>query len=461
MLEQMASTSQATFADVEALHRRCGVYTRDSVVCMILDAVGWSPDVDLSDKRILEPAAGDGAFVVEIAHRLLESLSSRGKDLALPLLAERIVAFEIHPGEAAKARERVIEALLSHGLTTPEADAIARIWVRVEDFLLADLDERSFTHVVGNPPYSRWSKIPAALKTHYEAVLPRRMTKGDLFLPFLDLGIGYLEIGGRLGFICSNRWRYMAFAEGFRQTRFLEVSVEIEDEIDALDAFFGKVDTYPSIVVMQRKSVFNPGNSIDTDPGRRTLAGAGYSVRVGPALGISEAFVIQPGEYGVEEELEAAWVDVRQLRRGEIGSYGHKVISVFDGNGKIRDIDMYPKARTRFEKFKPKLVERSIVKSGAVWYRTIDRIIVSDWRRPKLLVPEVSKSPQATLDLSGAVPSHGIYAIFAPDDDFSVLQAMFSDGGLEKRLRQIAPKTKGNYLRCYKRFLDRITFDEC
>src|SRR5204863_4053581 len=49
--------------EVKALHRRCGVYTKPQVVCQILDAIGWRREIDLSLSCLLEPAAGDGAFV--------------------------------------------------------------------------------------------------------------------------------------------------------------------------------------------------------------------------------------------------------------------------------------------------------------------------------------------------------------------------------------------------------------
>src|SRR5439155_24256409 len=60
-------------AEVKTLHRRCGVYTKAEVVCRILDAIGWRREIDLSQSCLLEPAAGDGAFVVEAARRLVAS----------------------------------------------------------------------------------------------------------------------------------------------------------------------------------------------------------------------------------------------------------------------------------------------------------------------------------------------------------------------------------------------------
>jgi hypothetical protein len=355
-----------------------------------------------------------------------------------------------------RARARLSEILIAHGLASIDAERISQKWIRIADFLTADLPERSFTHVVGNPPYSRWSKIPEPMRIKYEQVLPRRMTHGDIFLPFLDLGIGCLEHGGRLGFVCTDRWRYMAFAEGFRRTRLPEVAIERDEPINAIDAYDRRVDTYPSLLVMRRTRMNEESCDGATKDRGLTLAEAGYQVRVGPALGVTAAFVLEPGEDGVEEELLAPWARARDVRDGEITSSGRRVIALYDDHGKLRDLNDYPQARARFETFRPMLETRSIVRNGAVWYRPIDRVVAADWRRPKLLVPELAKEPRIVLDLTGSVPSHGVYAIFAPDKELADLYKLLTEGGLQDRLELLSPKVKGGYLRSYKRILDRI-----
>lgn len=456
MVELLETTSWALDPDVEALHRRCGVYTQYSVVRTLLDAVGWKSEADLSDKRLLEPAAGDGAFVLEAALRLLDSMKCRGIVPTPSMLVKRISAFEIHPAEAIRARIRICNVLVGHGLSEVDAEVVSKRWVRIEDFLTADLPERSFTHVVGNPPYSRWSKIPATMRNRYEAVLPRRMTHGDLFLPFLDLGIGHLQIGGYLGFVCSDRWRYMAFAEGFRRERLPEVTIELDESIDARQAYVRNVATYPSLLVMRRATA--NGAFTDSEPVSRgiTLADAGYCVRVGPALGVTPAFVLEPGEVGIEPELLAPWVNGSDILEGELIYRGRQVIALYDDHGKLRNLDDFPSAKDRLKAYKHRLENRSIVQKGAEWFRPIDRVVAADWRRPKLLVPELAKVPRLALDTSGAIPSHGVYAIFSPDDDLSILFRLLRDGGLLARLDLTAPRIKGGYYRCYRHFLDRI-----
>ena len=90
-----------------------------AVAGSILDDVGWRATADLTDARLLEPAAGDGAFLVPAAKRLVASFRSRGIEPTIARLRPRITAFELHPGAASEARSRVRTALremrLHHG----------------------------------------------------------------------------------------------------------------------------------------------------------------------------------------------------------------------------------------------------------------------------------------------------------------------------------------------------------
>ena len=183
----------------------------------ILDAIGWRADADLSTLRLLEPAAGNGEFVVQAGERLVASCRARGIEPTIRQLRPRITAFELHAGAASEARRRVVASLQALGVQRKTAAACAGAWIRNADFLLSKTPASGHTHVVGNPPYIRWSKIPPKLKSVYEARLSRQVTGGDLFLPFLDRAFHLLQPNGKCGFLCSDRWMYMAFAERFRR----------------------------------------------------------------------------------------------------------------------------------------------------------------------------------------------------------------------------------------------------
>ena len=216
----------------EALHARCGVYTSGAVVSFLLD---------------------------------------------------RRVAVECSVA---------VEALLVRsGLSADAAIELAATWVSTGGFLLERIDIPSFTHVVGNPPYIRWSKIPADLRFRYEGTPPSPMARGDLFDPFLDRALELLEPGGRCAFVCSDRWRFAAFAEAFRTKWISRLRFEAEVHVRGHDAFERKVGVYATAFVA-RKLMRTRRPRTSTTRRVTTLREAGFVVRVGPALGHAPALVL-------------------------------------------------------------------------------------------------------------------------------------------------------------------------
>ena len=441
---------------IDDLHRVCGVYTMPAVAGSILDNVGWRATADLTNARLLEPAAGDGAFLVQAAKRLVASFRSRDIEPTIARLRSRITAFELHPGAASEARSRVRTALREMRVHHATAAACARAWIRNADFLLSEQPAPDHTHAVGNPPYVRWSRIPARLKSIYDSRLPRHVTRGDLFLPFLDRAFRSLRPGGQCGFLCSDRWMYMAFGERFRQEWMPWLDILSNDSVNASDVFDQRVDIYPTILLASKRSTPKTKRRPTLPNASRTLDDLGYAVKAGPALGHAPAFVLRPHQDDVESELLRPWIGASDVLDGSIEWAGRRVVILFDDDGRLHDLRRFPRLQRRLRRFTHALRNRWIVRNGAPWYRTIDRIRAADWRRPKLLVPELARVPRIAVDRSGAVPSHGIYAIFAPDDQVEELYAALRDGGLARALDGVAPRLKGNYTRCYKRFLSRI-----
>ncbi|MYF30339.1 MAG: hypothetical protein F4169_16105 [Gammaproteobacteria bacterium] len=447
----MNSASKAA----EELHHLCGVYTKPATVDRILDLVGWTVTADLSSAHLLEPAAGDGAFLEAAAARLVASLANHGHETKIKQLRDRILAFELLPSEAKMARQRVVRKLAALGVHQATARACGRAWVKTADFLLADLPRTGFTHVVGNPPYVRWSKIPSPLKSAYTRSLPKAVSRGDLCLPFLDRSFEHLTSQGKCGFICSDRWRYTGYGEAFRR-KWLPL-LDIETKVAGLpkDVFQRDVYVYPDVLLASRRQ--QPRSNVKR---RRkmgqTLADLGCTIRVGPALGVAEAFLLNPDEDQVEVELVHPWIDTHDVRADDIGHSGRRVIAPYHADGTLVDIAEYPALAARLSQFKERLKGRYIVRQGAPWYRTIDRIRASDWSAPKLLIPELAKVPFVALDRSGAVPSHGIYCIFSHERDIDEVYDRLSNGKLARAISPIAPKVKGSYTRCYRRFLSAI-----
>jgi hypothetical protein len=278
------------------------------------------------------------------------------------------------------------------------------------------------------------------------------MIGGDLFLPFLDRTFDALLTKGRCGFICSDRWRYMAFAERFRKKWLSNLQIVSETTLSAADAFTRDVDSYPTIMIAAKQRPQKMASPARNKK-ERTLGELGYIIKVGPALGHTSAFVLESDEHDVEEDLLRPWVDGSDVQEGAIKRSGRRVITMYGADGKLIDLDKFPKLKKRLQRFKKQLRKRSVVRGGAEWYTTIDRTVSTDWKRPKILIPELAKVPRAAIDRTGRIPSHGVYAIFAPNDDVDALYEKLRDGKLAKALRGIAPRVKGEYVRCYRRFL--------
>ncbi|MGY3487945.1 hypothetical protein ACVW1C_005828 [Bradyrhizobium sp. USDA 4011] len=438
------------------LHRRCGVYTKPEVVCRILDAVGWKSSARAFDFRLLEPAAGDGAFVSEAARRLIVACRRFGIEPNVQNIGHCILAYELYAPAATSCRRKVTTTLLTLGLHPRTASSLASRWVVKGDFLLSAPPREKFSHVVGNPPYIRWSKIPAKLRSSYDRSLPSEMTGGDLFLPFLDRALDQMRLGGKCGFLCSDRWRFMAFAAQFRTKWLPCLDVIAEESVAAASAFMREVDAYPSILAAKKTTARHPLVVRAAGGAERTLREAGYVVKVGPALGHTQAYVLTPDEQEVEAELLVPWVDGTEIEEGLIRWRGRRVITMYGEDGQLRDLRNLPKLAARLRRFSKPLKKRSIVENGAPWYRTIDRVRAVDWSRPKLLIPELAKVPRVAFDPEGRIPSHGVYAIFAPDDRLTPLYEKLLGGGLAAALEKKAPKVKGGFIRCYKRFLEQI-----
>lgn len=443
--------------DVVKLHESCGVYTNPKLARRVLDVCGWTSKAILGTSRLLEPAAGDGVFLAEAADRLLCSFAKSQGQFSLQALEDRILSFELVATEVRKARQRVDAVLKKHGLPKALRTKLASKWIRQGDFLLKDHASK-FTHVVGNPPYVRWSRVPPSLRARYERNLPKSICKGDLVLPFLQKSLQAMSREGRLAFVCSDRWRYMRYGDAFKRS--IEGRYRISHRrIRHRPPFARRVDAYVDLLQIEFQrlpcTTVIQGNR-PSSARKKSLAEFGCQVRVGPALGYEKAFVGLPKELKVESHLLAPFVRASDLSEGRIRSSDLCVVAMHTAEGHLRVLEDYPLLQKWMKKHQTQLAARSCVKHGAPWHRPIDRVRAEDWRSMKILLPEIAKVPRVALDNAGRVPSHGIYAILGPADAVAEVYSKLKHGGLARALDGIAPTVKGNYVRCYKRFLEMI-----
>ena len=229
------------------------VYTLPWTVEIILDLAGYTPDRRLSELVILEPSAGDGAFLRGIVRRLVESCRTHGDKLSKT--RDSIRAFEIDPRSAAGAVEAVEATLLELNVPTSEAASLARAWVKTGDFLEAALGFPVADFVVGNPPYIRLEEIPEAKAKLYREAFKRTMRgRADIYIAFYEAALMQLKPGGVCAFICADRWLLNDYGSALREyVTSGDFNIKYIVEAHDVQAFEAEVSAYPAITVIARE----------------------------------------------------------------------------------------------------------------------------------------------------------------------------------------------------------------
>ncbi|WP_019946532.1 type IIG restriction enzyme/methyltransferase [Hymenobacter aerophilus] len=109
---------------------------------------------------------------------------------------------------------------------------------------------RGFDVVIGNPPYIRQEAF-AALKPIFKQRFATFDGKADLYVYFIELGLGLLKPGGELSYIAPNKWLRAGYGGALRQ--WLPEHHTLVEFLDFGDLpVFTEATTYPAIVSVQR-----------------------------------------------------------------------------------------------------------------------------------------------------------------------------------------------------------------
>lgn len=103
------------------------VYTKKWVVDLILDVAGYVPGTGISDKVIIEPSCGCGAFLTVIAGRLADDAIAVGKGWTS--LGNAIRAYDIDSASIETARKAAVEALMTRGCPAIQARELCEQWI--------------------------------------------------------------------------------------------------------------------------------------------------------------------------------------------------------------------------------------------------------------------------------------------------------------------------------------------
>lgn len=229
------------------------VYTPEWVVTEILDRLQYCGRSILK-KTILEPACGQGAFLIEVVRRYILAAQSEGyshqeiiSDLETYIYGIDIdlVAYT----ECVENLDRLCESLLS---------AKPLHWnIFHQDTLTWYQDYLNFfDYIVGNPPYIRIHNLPE--QTRFFIKKQFEFTKGttDLYLVFFEIAFQMLNNTGKLGYISPNSFLYNASYTAFRmylsRTRHLNCIIDFQSH-----KVFNGFSTYTAISLFDFSYSYN------------------------------------------------------------------------------------------------------------------------------------------------------------------------------------------------------------
>lgn len=489
---------------------RGAIFTRPVIVDFMLDLIGYTSDRDLTRLRLLEPSAGEGEFLLAAVSRLLHAFLRGGGNVcrAAQSLSPCLMAVELHRATWEHTVGRVEACLASFGVPEEQGKALAHAWVHQDDFLLTPI-EGSFHFVVGNPPYLRQEAVPIVLLDAYRQRYNTIYDRADLYVPFFERGLDLLADGGKLCFICSDRWLRNRYGKRLRQkvTGGYHVATYV-DMVD-VDAFQDEVTAYPAITVIARETGQNtqltlrpelqpehlddllpalkgeaaathpdvetiphavqgaepwlldlgPALAVLRDIERRfpTLEEAGCTVGIGVATGADRVYIGPMDRLDVENDRKLPLVMARDVRTGELRWSGHGVINPFDDNGHLVNLDDYPRLRTYLTQHEAVIRNRNVAqRSPQKWFRTIDRIWPALIATPKLLIPDMSGKPVIAHDPGDYYPHHNLYFMTSKSWDLLALQTVLRSRVTELFMGAYSIKMRGGTLRFQAQYLRRL-----
>ena len=489
---------------------RGAIYTRTEVVDFILDLVGYTVDKPLYKFRLLEPSFGGGDFLLSIVERLLTTwkLANNHKD---PLydLGNAIRAVELHYSTYEATNIKVIELLKREGLSHQTAIDISNRWLIQGDFLLTPLDTL-FEFVVGNPPYVRQESIPAPLLAEYRNRYQTLYDRADLYVPFIEHSLSLLAKGGKLGFICSDRWMKNRYGGPLRDLVHNKYHLKIYVDMVDTPAFQSDVIAYPAITIISkepraatriaRRPMINRvalsslaeilssvhlqkdislvreqnhvtnGNepwllesSVHMDLIRRleqqypTLEEAGCKVGIGVATGADNAFIDDFDTLDVEDDCKLPLVTTKDIVSGEVKWQGLGVINPFHEDGGLLSLKNHPRLSRYLEDRRDIIAGRHCAqKTPTNWYRTIDRIIPTLATTAKLLIPDIKGEAHIVFEEGKLYPHHNLYYVLSDTWDLRALQAVLLSAITRLFVATYSIKMRGGCLRFQAQYLRRI-----
>lgn len=457
------------------------VLTRPEIVNYILRSVGLFSDNNFSTKKILDPAVGEGAFIIPIIKKILELFN--GDNERIKKYLQNITAYEIDTEKYEILLNIIRELFNSYKLYGYDE----YINLLNEDYLLAET--KTYDIIVGNPPYIRYDKIPENKISHYRQLFSCFKYRCDIYISFFEKGLKTLNKNGTLSFVCPDRWLNNQYGKPLRMAIKDNFSYKEIIRLKGFNPFREEVIAYPAIVTIQNAKNTNIhyyiANSIrsltlanikksarkinkinsdgelvlsDIDISFLSIEEQGFKIGIGVASGADKIFVINKKNCNIENEVLVPLLTRKDVK-DNIEWKNNYIINPFDSKtNNLIDLSKYPILEKYLFENKDKLMKRHIAKKNTKnWYRTIDRINVDIINKPKLLIPDISTKNIIYFDEGYFYPHHNFYYILGGDlNSLLTLRAFLSTEFVENQIKEKCTLMNGDTLRRQAQTLRKI-----
>lgn len=461
------------------------VLTKPIVVEKMLELVNYHSNIDLRNIKIIEPAAGYGAFAIPIINTLHESSEQHNFNFASAL--RNLKFFELDDQIYDRLREIIAQSLFRLGYDLPE-DIIVK-----GDFLTSEFGKVDV--IIGNPPYVRHENIPEKEKSIYRKEFGTFTHRSDLYIAFFEKALRHLAKDGFLSFICSNRWlknQYGARLRNYIHHGFnlpevidLEGTSPFEEEVIAYPAIINirntpnrenskyyKIEDVDLLAKFSRKKspdrILNTGNvnwflNLNNEQIHykflSSIEDQGFKIGIGVATGCDRIFIREDFPKLVENELLLPILTSKDVRNNNLIWGGKYILNPFDKEGKLIELTNYPKAADYLNANASILKNRHVAKKNAdKWYKTIDKINYQLTFESKIILPDISGNDLVLIDKGKYYPHHNLYYIKGGStDDLIILAAILMSDFVRSQLLEFGNKMNGGYPRWQSQNLRKLS----
>lgn len=501
------------------IRKRGEVYTPTDLVRKMLDLVGYVPNTNLSDMRLVDPACGLGSFLKEAVTRLKmyylnNGLNpSRKKDASHIMhgIETHIMGVEVSSTAIQRSVISYLEPLRDVIRTLGETDPsfVPHPSLYLHDALSPALVPTvPFDFIVGNPPYVRHRDLPKRIQENRSKDFHTATGRFDEYVLFFEIALRWLRVGGQIAFVTPDRFLTADYGLGLR--RLLSSQTRIRWMLKLPERIFGGVGIYPIITVAEKSDEISsnrvnyveinstqelellgrPAKAFDsrTVAVQQPLLGsnpwsfvpewAAHFVRTlqrsypplgsvartiftGIATGANSVFILRGRLRDIEPDLLIPVLRGPDINKARISWSGHYLLNPYEtSEGAPRPIDLgtYPNARRYLEEHKQLLkLKYHTQEARKEWYETHDTIDIRLQQRKKIVTPDIARSNRFAVDRGEFLCLNTCNVILYDETNKTeALAALLNSILSEFLFRLSSPRLGKGYLRYMKQYLGRL-----